>query len=202
MASPAYSREYREWIQNGVFNQIYSHGLEYVQDGIRSERPDLVLEGLQRFALCYYTRGAVALLEGSQQGWNEVQCGYLATIYSIRFLIPLKSGLAASHKESADDLVSAVMTLGLARLFAVSFDEKTLRDWLEPRFDPKKLTGKVSSGRHILNSIFEKSHSIGVEELRRDRKECCQKRDAWPKRPTEIGAFGILDIEMAINFPN
>jgi hypothetical protein len=41
-----------------------------------------------------------------------------------------------------------------------------------------------------------------VDELKRDRKECCQKRDAWPKRPTDFRPFGTLDVEMAVNFPS
>jgi hypothetical protein len=39
------------------------------------------------------------------------------------------------------------------------------------------------------------------EQLRRDRSECCQKGDAWPKRPTLFPPFGVVDVEMAINFP-
>jgi hypothetical protein len=201
MASPSYTREYREWLDGGNFERVYEDGRADLASAIESQRSDHAAAALQSIALCYYTRGAVSLLDGDLRGWNEIQCGYLATTYSIRLIIPLRTEAAVSRKRSERMITEAVMTLGLARLFAVSFDEQLLRDWLVPCFDSTALTGKVASGRCILESIFHASHKHGVESLRRDRKECCQKRDAWPDRPTERRPFGILDVEMAINFP-
>jgi hypothetical protein len=201
MASPAYSREYREWLAEGNFERVYGYGRKSIVDGLESKLPHLVASGLEYVSCCYYTRGAVALLEGNSQGWRDIQCGYLAKSYSIRFVIPLQSGILASVKDSPDNLVETVMTLALAQLFRLSFDETFLREWLTPRYDRQKLTSKVNSGGLILDSVYLHSHSIAESDLKRDRKECCQKRDAYPKRPTEIRPFGTLDVEMAINYP-
>ena len=81
------------------------------------------------------------------------------------------------------------------------FDVQLLRDWIRPQYDVRQLTGKVASGGHILDSIMDDKCPCTPEQLRRDRRDCCQKGDAWPKRPTLIPPFGVVDAEMAINFP-
>jgi hypothetical protein len=128
MASPSFTKEYREWIAEGSFTRSYERARQRILEAIESRRPDLVASELESIAGCYYTRGSVALLDGNQDGWNEIQCGYLAAIYSIRFVIPLKSGLIARVKESQDNITQVVMTLGLSRLFGVQFDERMLRE--------------------------------------------------------------------------
>ena len=84
----------------------------------------------------------------------------------------------------------------------MEIDERYLQGWLNDRYDVAVLTGDVRAGAALLDSIYRIDHGISAESLRRDRTECCRKRDAWPTRPTEIEPFGILDIEMAINFPD
>ncbi len=201
MASPAYSREYRDWIANGEFERVYANGSENLATAIDARRPDLVAPALRDLSACYYLRGAVVLLDGKQDGWHDIQCGYLASVYSIRFAVPLLTGVDAILKNSPAYVTHAVMTMGLARIFSVEFDERLLRTWIDERYDAGALTGKVQSGRYILDSLYYTEHRLDAETLRRDRRECCQKRDAWPKRPTEFEPFGILDVEMAINFP-
>lgn len=202
MVSPAYSRDYRDWIANGNFDRVYEHAREDLQFAIESQRPDLVAPALRDFSLCYYTRGAASLLAGDQNGWHDIQCGYVASFDAIRFALPLMTGLDAELKNSAKYVIHAVMTLGLSRVFSLERDEKHLRNWLDTRYDVATLTGEVHSGRAILDSIYHFNHGIDAETLRHDRTLCCPKRDSWPTRPTEIPPFGILDIEMTINFPN
>ena len=126
----------------------------------------------------------------------------MATACSLRVAAPLATGLEAHIRESPDYIVQAVMTLGLARLFSATSDQLFLRRWLDSRYDVVAMTGKVASGRCLLDSICLEKHELTAESLRQDRKECCRKRSAWPKRPTEIEPFGVLDVEMAINFPS
>jgi hypothetical protein len=140
-------------------------------------------------------------MQGEPLGWHDIQCGYMATVCSIRFAVPLRTGLEAEIRESPNYIVEVVMLLGLAKLFSIASDEQFLQHWLDSRFDIAALTGKVTSGRYLLDSIYRGQHGITADQLRQDRKECCRKRDAWPKRPTEVEPFGVLDIEMAINFP-
>lgn len=199
MPSPAFSTQYREWLVRH-FQRVYRHGSESLSQAIATRRPDLIVPALKELAICLHTRGAVSLLDGNQQGWHDIQGGYLAGLYAIRFAIPLKTGACA--RTSPNDLVYAVMTLGLARLFGGDFDVQLLRDWIRPQYDVRQLTGKVTSGRHILSSIMDDECSCTSEQLRHDRRECCQKRDAWPNRPTLIQPFGIVDVEMAVNFPD
>ncbi len=199
MPSPAFSSHYREWLDRH-FPRVYGHGSESLSRAIATRRPDLVVPALKELAICFHTRGAVSLLDGNRQGWHDIQGGYLAGLYAIRFAIPLMTGSCA--RTSPNDLVYAVMTLGFARLFGGDFDVQLLRDWIKPQYDVRQLTGKVTSGRHILDSIIDDECSSTPEQLRRDRRECCQKGDAWPNRPTLIQPFGIVDVEMAISFPD
>jgi hypothetical protein len=199
MPSPAFSKQYREWLARH-FQRVYCQGSESLSQAITAQRPDLVAPALKELAICLHTRGAVSLLDGNQQGWHDIQAGYLAGLYAIRFAIPLKTGSCA--RTSPNDLVYAVVTLGLARLFAGDFDVHLLRDWIRPQYDVRQLTGKVASGGHILDCIMDDKCPCTPEQLRRDRRECCQKGDAWPKRPTLIPPFGVVDVEMAINFPD
>jgi hypothetical protein len=201
LASRAYTRDYRDWIAKGNFASVYEWGRERLECAISSQRPDIAAPALRIVADCYYIRGAVALLDKKPEGWHDVQCGYMASVYALRFAIPLLAGLEAQLKDSANYITPIVMTLGLARIFAVDFDEQLLRGWLDERYDVDELTGNVRSGRHILDGIYHRELEVDAETLRRDRSECCQKRDAWPKRPTEFAPFGVLDVEMAINFP-
>jgi hypothetical protein len=184
MASLAYSRDYRDWLVAGLFEENHAHAGKHLRDAVDMQRPDLVAPSLRELAVCFYTRGAVSLMDGRAEGWR------------------VTTGLEADLKDSPAFVTRAVMTLGLARLFSVDFDEQLLRQWLAPRYDVAVLTGKVSSGRYILDSIYFRDTSATAEMLRRDRRECCQKRDAWPKRPTENEPFGILDVEMALRFPD
>ncbi len=201
MASSAYSRDYRQWLDSGNFERVYGFGSEDIRNAIETKRPDLVASALRDLALCYYTRGVALLLDQSMEGWRDIQCGYMATVYSFRFAWPLASPLAASRKESPDYLVQTVLTLGLARLFAVEYDERILREWLTPRYDLPTMIGKVQGGGPIITSLYETEHDLPADALRRDRRECCKKRDAWPKRPTEFEPFGVLDVELALNYP-
>ncbi len=199
MPSPAFSKQYREWFARH-FRRVYGHESESLSQAIAAQRPDLVTPALKGLGVCLHTRGAVSLLDGNPQGWYDIQCGYLAGVYAIRFAIPLKTGLCA--RTSANDLIHAIMILGLARLFGGDFDVQFLQNWIRPQYDIRKLTGKVTSGRHILSSIMDDECLCTPEQLRQDRRECCQKGDAWPNRPTLIPPFGVVDVEMAINFPD
>jgi hypothetical protein len=191
MASPAQVRDYKEWIAKGKFEDVGRWGTQTIASAIESRNFAKLALGLQTLATCYYSRGAVALLDGRTEGWHDIQSGYMATIYCFQL------GVDASEC----NIVGAVMTLALAQLFGVKFDEQLLRGFLAPRYDVAKLTGKVTSGRFILDSIYLESHSISADQLRRDRRECCQKIEAWPARPVSLTPFGVLDVEMAINFP-
>jgi len=201
MPSRPYCREYPDWLAKGNFQRVYEWGRQSLAEAIELQRPDLVVPALDRLALCYYKRGAARLMDREELGWHDVQCGYLASVYAFRFMAPLATGLAGQLKDSPKYITSTVMTLGLARLFSVAFDEHVLRDWLDVRYDVAALTDKVGSGRSILDSIYHRQHGITVDTLRQDRKECCRHRDAYPPRPTEFPPFGVLDVEMAISFP-
>ena len=202
MASTAYSRDYRDWIAGGNFERICESGRDNVASAINSRRPDLLAPALRDIALAYYMRGAVCLMDGEPLGWHDIQCGYAATVYALRVAAPLLTGLEADVRESPDYIVQAVMTLGLARLFSTASDESFLRRWLDSRYDVVGLTGKVASGRCLLDSIYLQRHELTVDRLRQDRKECCRKRSVWPKRATEVEPFGVLDVELAINYPS
>jgi hypothetical protein len=92
--------------------------------------------------------------------------------------------------------------MGLARLFGQDTDEASLESVLGDDFDPATILGaRVTSGRTILQSVFDPQFPCTYAALLRDRGECCQKRQAWPKRPTEICPFGVLDIEAMLRFP-
>jgi hypothetical protein len=203
--SPAYAKEYREWIQAGNFDNVYQSFLPELREALKEEGSALISPvslGLHSISTCYFKRGAVALLDGNDAGWCDVQCGFWASVYRLRFyVIPIVKW--GRGRFVPWDTTEAVMLLGLAKLFRQASEESYLKSVIAghlPSFD-EALGDKVTSGRKIMDSIFNDTpHSFA--ELLKDRRECCQKRDAWPRRPTEISPFGVIDVEAMLKYPN
>src|SRR5690349_6477396 len=85
--SPAYAEEYREWIRRGQFQSVYGWAVAKLPESLKQEHPALIAGDLGSIATCYYTRGIVALLDGDQAGWHDIQCGYWAVVQKLRFEI-------------------------------------------------------------------------------------------------------------------
>jgi hypothetical protein len=204
--SPAYANDYREWMQNGNFDGIYQRELPKMRAALKEEGNSLIYSPLSScldsIATYYFHRGTVALLEGDNEGWGDVQCGFWAAVYHLRYdIIPIVRW--GRGRFVPWDTTEAVMLLGLAKLFGQEMEASFLKSEIAehlPSFD-EALGDKVASGRKIMDSIF-KDTAYSFEELLKDRKECCQKRDAWPRRPTEITPFGVIDVEAMLKHPN
>lgn len=96
-----------------------------------------------------------------------------------------------------------VMLLGLARLFQQDGDALRLSELITEHFSWDEAIGnRVRSGQRILHSILEPGAEVAYDDLIKDRKESCQKRDTWPTRPTSFDPFCVLDIEIMLRFPD
>src|SRR5262249_27848684 len=118
--SPAYAREYKEWILGGMFGELYGRATTALAKDYQEQHPALIATDLQELATCYYRRGTVSLLEGDSAGWHDVQCGYWAALYRIGFelkaiTLPARS---AGRSFAPRDMCELVVLLGLARLFS------------------------------------------------------------------------------------
>jgi hypothetical protein len=204
--SPAYEKEYREWIQRGQLERVYPFGAQMLQRELLKESPFPYPAGgaLGSIATCYYRRGAVALLDQNAAGWQDIQCGYWATVYSLRFLYKAATLPAFGDRRpfGEDRKTATVMTLGLARLFGQDGDAAALEAILGPEFNIQEALGdEIDDGRMMLEAILHPTKSFSYDELLSDRNQCCKKREAWIKRPTEIDPFGVIDIEAMLRFP-
>lgn len=195
--SPGYRKEYETWIAKGMFAELYSRESEHFFAGLAERNAIAVAGNLDCHATCFYTRGMVALIAGDERGWADVQCGYWAALYSLLF------GVVGYHGTMHGERAELVLLLGLARLFRQDGDALRLSELVDKHFSLDETIGdRIPSGRKILQSILEPETRFTYDELLEDRKECCQKRDAWPTRPTEIRPFGVLDVEMILRFPS
>jgi hypothetical protein len=200
--SRVYERQYREWIQMGGFEEQYQRVVPDMREALKKNQPPLLAVNLRFLATCYHARGVVALLEGHSAGWRDVQCGFGAGVYGLRFEIEALVWAGSKGRGlSPEDTTEAVMILGLAKLFGQKAEEKWLKSAIAGHMDVSEALGpKVAAGRKILDAIVAgTAYSLG--ELREDRKECCRKREAWPPRPTEIMPFGVLDVEAMVTYP-
>lgn len=204
--SPAYAAEYRDWIARGLFAEI--HGYEAVQlpKARTDEHPAKMASSLQGFATCYFTRGVVSLMDGAADAWSDIQCGYWAALYSLLFEIKAVTlpAWSAGRTFAPKKMTELVLTQGLACLFQQTGDVVRLRELIEEHFALETaLQGALGrSGRTILKSILEPTKCFSRDELLADRKKCCRERDAWPAPPTEIVPYGVLDVEVALRFPD
>ena len=140
MPSLAFTRQYREWLARH-FQRVYRQGSESLSQAITAQRPDLVTPALKELAICLHTRGAVSLLDGNQQGWHDIQAGYLADLYAIRFAIPLKTGSCA-RAEQFDPAITWGGWISFLRAAR----------WLSPnahRGTFRKMPGTTSSWRRL-----------------------------------------------------
>src|SRR5262245_26689920 len=80
--SPAYERDYREWIEKGLFEEVLARSQASLSKALARQHPALIASGLSGLATCYYTRGAVGLLEKDASAWRDIQAGYSAHLYS------------------------------------------------------------------------------------------------------------------------
>ena len=200
----SYAEEYREWIRKGGFREVYGRAISDLPNALKQEHPALVALNLSSIATCYYMRGVVAVLDGKQNGWRDIQCGYWASVEMLRFEIKSVTLPAWSAGRSflASSQLELVLTLGLARLFRQEVDASWLSSAIATHFHPEEALGtKISHGRLLLESILKPEENFSFSDLLRDRNQCCSKRDEWPKRPTEIVPFGVLDIEAVLRFP-
>lgn len=202
--SPAYAGEYREWIHRGRFEQIYRQAADKMPEYFAQQHPAMVGGNLHSIATCYYTRGTVALLDDEPAGWKDIQCGYWAALYSLGFELKAVTlpAWSSGRKFGSRAIVELVLTLGLAKLFRQEGDVSWLRSAIAEHFSFEAALGdKVTAGRKLLQSILDDNAVFSFQELLKDRKECCQKRDAWFVRPTEVTPFGVIDIEAILRFP-
>jgi hypothetical protein len=198
--SPSYRDEYCSWIAQGNFETIRARGEEYLPEGLHARNPVQIAGCLGSLATCYYRRGTVGLMQGDAAKWADVQAGYWAALY--RLLFNLKAVTFTLREVLPADMAEMVLMLGLARLFRQDGDALRLTELIDQHFNWDAVLGdRIKSGRKLLASILDPAASFTQAELLTDRKECCQKRDAWPTRPTEIGPFGVLDIEIMSRFP-
>jgi hypothetical protein len=178
--SPAYVKEYREWIRKDGFRELYGRAISALPKSLKQEHPALVALDLSSIANCYYKRGAVAVLDGNQNGWQDIQCGYWASVEKLRFEIKSVTLPAWSAGRNFSSQVELVLTLGLARLFRQDVDASWLSSAIPTHFHPEKALGtKVSHGRLLLESILKPEENFSFLDLLRDRNQCCSKRDAW-----------------------
>lgn len=203
--SPTYEREYREWLADGRFDELIARDRRYLSESFEEQIPALIAQNLQTYATCYYTRGAVRLLDGDRLGWHDIQCGYWAALFSLRFQIKAvtlpawSAGRTLGPREKAE----IVLTSGFARLFQQQADAEWLASQIEQHVQLDELVGRKSqAGRLILDAIMGAGAPATYEALLADRKKSCQARDAWPTRPTEIVPFGVVDVEAVLCFPD
>ncbi len=202
--SPAYVNEYRDWMAKGQFQKVYQHASDGLPKALQLEHPALMSMNLGGIAICYYTRGAVALLDGDQAGWHDIQCGYLAALYGLRFELKAVTLPAWSkgRKFYGKSQVELVLTFGLAKLFRRENDASWLQSAIDAHFNTEDALGtKIDDGTLMLDAILGADDSFSYADLLKDRKQCCKKRSTWPTRPTEIRPFGVLDIEAILCFP-
>jgi hypothetical protein len=188
----------------GHFQEVHQRALDGLPKALQLEHPALMAMNLGDIATCYYTRGAVALLDGDRAGWHDIQCGYSAALYDLRFELKAVTLPAWSTGRvfSGASQVELVLTLGLAKLFRQESDASWLLSAVDARFNTEDALGtKIDDGTLLLDSILGTDEGFSYADLLKDRKQCCKKRDAWPKRPTEIRPFGVLDIEAMLCFP-
>jgi hypothetical protein len=200
--SRIYERQYREWIQKGRFEEQYQRVLPDMREALQKDQPSLLAMNLRFMATCYHARGVVALLDDNSAGWRDVQCGFWAGVYGLRFEIEaLVLGGIKGKGLSPEDTTEAVMILGLAKLFGQKAEEKWLKSAIAAHMDVNEALGpKVAAGGKILDAIVEGT-AYSFDELLEDRKECGRKREVWPPRPTEIMPFGVLDVEAMVMYP-
>lgn len=125
--SPAYEREYRDWIAKGQFERLLAREREFLSDALSRQHPALAATSLSTLGTCYYTRGSVFLLDNDQAGWYDVQAGYWAALYSLRFEIIAATLPAWSQGRSFSRSTELVTTLAFSRLFQQPEDGA----WLE-----------------------------------------------------------------------
>jgi hypothetical protein len=198
--SPAYRKECREWMAKGMFQELSARVETEIDDALSDENPSWIASNLGSLALCYYCRGMVAVMADNPTGWADVQAGYWAALYARLF--ELKAVALGWCNLSGSQLTEMVLLLGLARLFQKEGDALRLSEEIATHFSWELAIGdRMASGRKLLQSILEPETPVTRAELLQDRKECCQRREAWPTRPTEIDPFGVLDIEIMLRFP-
>lgn len=200
--SPAYERDYREWMVNGHFEGVLTWSQASLTDALAQQHPTLIASALWGFSTCYHTRGAVALLEKQASGWRDIQAGYWADVYALRFEIISVTQPAWSQASRFIKSNELVTTLAFARLFGQTAD----RDWLE-----QAVASHYKSGPHIsdgqpggvlLSALRNPSSAYSRRELFEDRRACCRGRDAYPKRPTEVVPVGVIDLENILHYPS
>lgn len=200
MVSQAYYSEYSDWVSR-QFDSYVQDQTEQLHDAIRERRLDQLANRLEAFAQAFHMRGAVRIVDGESEGWHDVQVGYLANSYVFNMAHTLQTGWLPRLKDGPDFTIEMIAQLGLARLLLQDHDIQQLGGWLEGRTDRSPLLGKSHAGETILVSLLSGQAADSVVELQTDRKRCCQRRSAFPKRLTECPPYGLLDLESALFFP-
>lgn len=201
--SPAYEREYRDWIERGQFARLREREADDATGWQNDDNPWLLVDGLATLATCYGTRGAVRLLDGDQAGWEDIQAAYMASMYKLRFAdrglsLPAWS---SGHTPVPRLLIELPAWSALGGVFGQS-DESWWTHAIETYFDMDAATGDIVAGRAILRSLLDRDANTTPEELLEDRKACCRTREGWPTRLTEICPFGVLDVEVLGRWPD
>ena len=153
--SPAYAKEYRDWMVLH-YQDVYKWALEGLPEALKLQHPALMDMNLDSIALCYCTRGAVALLGSDMNGWRDIQTGYWASVYKLRF--ELKSVTLPAWFEGrvfpGESQVELVLTLGLAKLFQQGSDISWLLLAIDTHFDSNAALGiDIDDGTLMLEAI-------------------------------------------------
>lgn len=206
--SPAYERSYRK-NQTWHRNLIRKNPSE-VQFAVVAKNPGMAASAAKMLGGSYAMNGVVRLLDGDPNGWREIECGYRGLVYARRFYpkwwtsseYVSQDNPSIQYALRGEHATELVMLSGLARLFGQTSDLDWLNGAIARYFTMDGALGsKHQFGRLMLDSILHPELPIPAEQLAKDRRECCQKRDTEPFRPTTFNPFGILDIEMMLRYP-
>jgi hypothetical protein len=199
--SSSYKRDYRDWIGKGQYQRIRERERRYLANALAKENPAPIATSLSAIATCHHTRGAVALLEHQQAGWHDIQAGYWAKLYALRFEVKAVTLPAWSRGRSFNQSAELAVTLAFSRLFQQTADRKWLDEALAAHFDSGPHVASGQPGHLLLTAMVAESVECTREDLLNDRRDCCRTRDAYPKRPTEVIPIGVIDIEAIIHYP-
>jgi hypothetical protein len=200
--SPAYERDYRDWIAKGQFDHLVAREHKYLAESLAEQHPALIATSLSTLATCYHTRGAVKLLEKQQSGWHDTQAGYWASLYALRFEIIAVTLPAWSHGRSFNCSTELAVALAFSRLFQQAADNAWLERAMAQHFDTGPHVTPGEPGAILLTALAAPKIEYSRDELLKDRRACCRSRDAYPTRPTEIIPIGVLDLEAILHYPD
>ena len=199
--SQAYEREYRDWIASGQFDRLIGREREYLSEALDEEHPALIATSLSIIATCYHTRGAVSLLEKHNSGWRDIQAGYWADLYALRFEIIAITLPAWSQGRTFNSSAELVVALAFSRLFEQTEDEVWLEQAIDQYFDSGPHVANSQPGSLLLSAMKNTAIHYPFDDLLRDRRACSLTRDSYPKRPTDITPVGVIDLETIIHYP-